>query len=112
IFVLEKNTVNVLRVLNGEILKTPLLHVNVATSFLEWGLLGIAVAKSGNANEPRNVFLYYTESGVEGGNRVYRYDLTDDNTQLINPKLLLNLPANSPNPPAESNHDGGKLLIV
>jgi len=45
ILVLEKNTGNVLRVLNGEILKTPLLHVNVATPFIEWGLLGIAVSK-------------------------------------------------------------------
>ncbi len=115
ILVLEKNTGDVLRVLNGEILKTPLLHVNVATLFIEWGLLGIAVSKSSNANEPRNVFIYYTESGgttgVAAGNRLYRYDLTTDNSQLINPKLLLDLPANTPNPLAESNHNGGKVLI-
>jgi aldose sugar dehydrogenase len=116
ILVLEKNSGDVLRVLNGEILKTPLLHVNVATPFLEWGLLGIAVAKGSNANEPRNVFLYYTESGgkvgVAAANGLYRYELTNDNTQLINPKLLLDLPANTPNPPpAENNHNGGKVLI-
>jgi glucose/arabinose dehydrogenase len=115
ILVLEKNSGNVLRVLNGEILKTPLLHVNVATSFIEWGLLGIDVSKSSNANAPRSVFLYYTEpggtAGFAAGNRLYRYELTNDKTQLINPKLLLDLPANTPNPPAESNHIGGKVLI-
>ncbi len=114
ILVLEKNTGNVLRVLNGEILKTPLLHVKVATPFIEWGLLGIALSNS-NANAPHSVFLYYTEPGESigfaAGNRLYRYDLTNDNTQLINPKLLLDLPANTPNPPAESNHNGGKVLI-
>src|SRR5712692_4006561 len=115
ILVLEKNKGDVLRVLNGEIQKSPLLHVNVATPFLEWGLLGIAVSKSSNANEHRNVFIYYTEFGgkigVAAGNRLYRYDLTADNSQLINPKLLLDLPANTPTPPAENNHNGGKVLI-
>src|SRR5712691_4224026 len=115
ILVLEKNSGNVLRVLNGEIQKSPLLHVDVATPFLEWGLLGIAVSKGSNANEPRNVFIYYTEFGgklgVAAGNRLYRYELTADNGQLINPKLLLDLPANTPNPLAENNHNGGKVLI-
>jgi len=115
ILVLEKNKGDVLRVLNGEIQKSPLLHVNVATPFLEWGLLGIAVSKSSNGNEPRNVFIYYTEFGgkigVAAGNRLYRYDLTADNGQLINPKLLLDLPANTPNPLAENNHNGGRVLI-
>src|SRR6266487_4444904 len=49
--------------------------------------------------------------GVAAGNRLYRYDLTADNSQLINPKLLLDLPANTPTPPAENNHNGGKVLI-
>ncbi len=108
ILVLEKNTGNVLRVLNGEILKTPLLHVNVATPFIEWGLLGIAVSKGSNAIAPRSVFLYYTKpggaSGFASGNGLYRYELTTDNTQLINPKLLLDLPANTPNP--QASHQG------
>jgi len=115
ILVLEKNAGNVLRVLNGEILKTPLLHVNVAKAFIEWGLLGIAVSKSTNANAPHSVFLYYAEpggtTGFAAGNTLYRYELTPDNTHLTNPKLLLDLPANTPNPPAESNHNGGKVLI-
>ena len=115
ILVLEKNTGNVLRVLNGEILKRPLLHVNVATPFLEWGLLGIAVAKNTNANGLRNVFIYYTESsgniGFAAGNRLYRYELSSDNSQLINPKLLLDLPANTPVPLGANNHNGGKVLI-
>jgi aldose sugar dehydrogenase len=133
ILVLEKNTGNVLRVLNGEILKTPLLHVSVATLHtsptslapshiytpLEWGLLGIAVATGrNNTNEPRNAFLYYTESGQFGqntgfaaANRLYKYELTNDNRQLINPKLLLDLPATSPVPLGENNHNGGKVII-
>jgi len=115
ILVLEKNKGDVLRVLNGEIQKSPLLHVNVATPFLEWGLLGIAVSKGSNANEPSNVFIYYTEFGgkiaVAAGNRLYRYELSADNSQLTNPKLLLDLPANTPNPLAENNHNGGKVLI-
>jgi aldose sugar dehydrogenase len=83
------------------------LHVNVATEG-ERGMLGIAIAKDPTANgtTARFVFLYYTEgnSGADLGNRVYRYELVDN--KLINPKLILNLPAN-PGP----IHDGGKVLI-
>src|SRR3954466_7132569 len=50
------------------------------------------------------IFLYYTQAqmytpdlATEGkqptGNRLYRYDLSDNNTKLVNPKLLLDLPA-------------------
>jgi glucose/arabinose dehydrogenase len=75
----------------------------------ERGMLGIAIAKyQATATVSTFVFLYYTESNSSGGaplgNRVYRYELVDD--KLINPKLILNLPA-IPGP----FHDGGKLLI-
>jgi aldose sugar dehydrogenase len=84
----------------------------------------------------RHVFLYYTESGggkdgddapnnatntstsgiAPAGNRLYRYDLdlnNNNNIKLINPKLLLNLPASPPPERAgtEKNHNGGKVLI-
>jgi len=112
IVVLEKNSGNVLRIVGGHVLKQPLLHVDIATPFVEWGLLGIAISKpmnttdnensSNNSNNDGNtkVFLYYTESG---GSPV--------NDQLINPELLLDLPSNAPNPLSESNHNGGKVLI-
>ena len=120
ILVLEKNSGNVLRILDGNLIKKPLLHVNVPTQFLEWGLLGIAISKQTNPASDDNsgqvhtyVFLYYTKSTanprVSAGNHLYRYELV--NNQLINPVDLLNLPSNAPDPLVESNHDGGKVLI-
>jgi aldose sugar dehydrogenase len=67
--------------------------------------------------------LYYTESKNDGGdicprsdyciagtepigNRLYRYDLTRDETRLINPRLLLGVPA-TPGP----GHNGGKMIV-
>ena len=90
ILVLEKNTGTVLRLVDGEISKNPVLHVDVAQG-VEYGMLGIAVAKNTNNDGSRNVFLYYTEPDDGGNphNRLYRYELTSDNSQLINPKLLL-----------------------
>jgi glucose/arabinose dehydrogenase len=61
-------------------------------------LLGIAVKNS-------DVFLYYTEAaGSDLRNRIYKYQW--DGQKLINPTLLLDLPA-IPGP----NHDGGKILL-
>jgi aldose sugar dehydrogenase len=110
ILVLEKNTGNVHRITNGQLLPQPLLHVNVATQ-IERGLLGIAVTKNGPTTY---VFLYYTEAGggVDNstGNRLYRYELA--NNQLINPKLLLDLPAIPGNPNSvRFEHNGGKLVV-
>ena len=82
------------------------MHVNVATQFLEWGLLGIAISKQTNPASDDSgqvhtyVFLYYTKSTanprVSAGNHIYRYELVND--QLINPVDLLNLPSNAPDP--------------
>jgi aldose sugar dehydrogenase len=59
------------------------------------------------------------QAGDEGGeqqgsqemmaNRLYRYELVND--KLVNPKLLLSLPANSPDAGTENNHDGGKVVV-
>ena len=43
------------------------------------------------------------------GNRLYRYELAND--KLVNPLLLLDMPAISPQRGQENNHDGGKVLI-
>lgn len=108
--VLEKDKGTVVRVNNGIISGEPLLDVNVANS-VERGMCGIAVSKSGSTTY---VFLYFTEiDGNDGGdrkgkvpegNRLYRYELVDN--KLVNPKLLLDLPA-APGP----RHNGGAIEI-
>jgi aldose sugar dehydrogenase len=113
ILVIEKEDGTVKRIVNGSLLPQPLLQVPVATKS-ERGMLGIDIAK--HPNGPTYVFIQYTQSGsgTKGddinngieptGNVLYRYELV--NNHLINPKLLLKLPA-TPGP----NHDGGKVLI-
>ena len=74
-------------------------------------MCGIAVSKNGPNTY---VFLYFTEiDGKDGddrkgtapiGNRLYRYEFVDN--KLVNPKLLLNLPA-YPGP----RHNGGAIEI-
>jgi glucose/arabinose dehydrogenase len=121
ILVNEKNKGTVQRVINGNIQPLPILDVKVASQS-ERGMLGIAVAKRNeNKSSHTYVFVSYTETKVEGsdrcpdlfhcvpghdplGNRLYRYELV--NNKLINPKLLLDLPA-IPGPP----HNGGKIII-
>ena len=108
--VLEKDKGTVVRVNNGIISGEPLLDVSVANS-VERGMCGIAVSKNGTTTY---VFLYFTEiDGNDGddrkgkppeGNRLYRYELVDD--KLVNPKLLLDLPA-VPGP----RHNGGAIEI-
>src|SRR5919202_1114648 len=105
ILVLEKESGTVQRIIDGKMLPQPLLQVPVSTTS-ERGMLGIATAKHNNG--PTYVFLYYTKDGGGGpqslANVLYRYELSND--QLINPKLLLNLPAlRGP------NHNGGKVVI-
>src|SRR5256714_12336464 len=57
ILVLQKNTGTVQRIVNGQMLPQPLLHVYVGQE-VEWGMLGIAVTRH---NDNTYVFLYYTE---------------------------------------------------
>jgi glucose/arabinose dehydrogenase len=110
ILVLEKDG-NIRLVSNGQLQSQPVLHVSVDTTS-ERGLLGIAVLNSNSISTTNNsnnnnkvVFLYYTESqGGELRNRVYSFQWNVQS--LINPKLILDLPA-LPGP----NHNAGKLAI-
>ena len=102
ILVLEKEKGTVRLVSNGTLQETSVLEVDV-NSRSERGLLGIAIINNDT------VFLYYTESSQDGDqlrNRVYKYQWNDEKRLLVNPTLILGLPA-FPGP----NHDGGKLTI-
>ena len=112
ILILEKEKGTVQRIVNGKMLPEPLLDVNVATS-QERCMCGVAVSK--HIPGHTYVFLYYTEAEstdaediTEGkdpiGNHLYRYELV--NNKLVNPKLLLDLPA-TPGP----RHNGGAIMI-
>jgi len=108
--ILEKDKGTVQRVINGQTLDSPLLDVNVANS-VERGMCGIAVSTIGSETY---VFLYFTEiEDKDGsdrvgkapiGNRLYKYELVDN--KLVNPTLLLDLPA-IPGP----RHNGGAIEI-
>ena len=65
ILVLDGNNGKVYRILNGQLLKEPLIDLN---SFHQDGLIGIATAK--NQNGPPYVFLYLNEAPVKYGNDV------------------------------------------
>ena len=128
ILVTEKNTGTVQRILNGEILEEPLLDVNVNGED-ERGSLGIAVSKNSTVGKTY-VFLFYTEAerstqvsegeddgngedqtsigdgGQPLGNHLYRYELSENGSKLVNPKLLLDLPY-LPGPA----HNGGAITI-
>ena len=127
ILVLEKDKGTVKRIVNGKMLEKPVLDVNVGSS-LERGMLGIAIAK----NEfNTTVFLYFTEARENNdgtdkcykdkdksihcayeneplGNRLYRYDFLNGN--LVNPKLILDVPA-ALGHPIPNRHNGGPVLI-
>jgi aldose sugar dehydrogenase len=121
ILVLGKENGIIQRIVNGNLLPEPLLDVNVANKN-ERGMLGIAVSKNQTGPTINTyVFVYFTESTADGnddcptvshcnpgteplGNRLYRYELV--NNKLINPKLLLDLPA-TPGP----GHNGGAIRI-
>jgi aldose sugar dehydrogenase len=124
ILVLEKQKGTVRRIVDDNLLDKPLLDVNV-NALDERGMLGIAVMHNISSPDAGHhshdsaasayVFLYYTEAqsrdGVKDedednvlGNRLYRYRLV--NNTLIDPKLLLELPA-YPSP----EHNGGAITI-
>jgi glucose/arabinose dehydrogenase len=134
ILALEKNTGMVKRIVNGTVSGQPIIDVNVAND-VERGMLGIAVSHSDhdlshdedqnstnlhyNKDNHTYVFLYYTESRTNDGedisndtqkgtsplgNRLYRYESSDN--KLVNPKMLLDLPAIP-----EPRHNGGVVMI-
>ena len=123
IIVADKDNGTVRRIIGGVIQPEPLVDVAVANNndTNERGLLGMAIARQNETST--YVFLYYTESGggqdgddsrgiVPAGNRLYRYELVENtngnstSAELINPKLLLDLPAR-PGP----RYNGGPLLV-
>jgi len=102
ILVLEKEDGTVRLVSNGILQEQPVLKIDI-NSDSERGLLGVTLMNNDT------VFLYYTESSQNGDqlrNRVYKYQWNDEERLLVNPTLILDLPA-FPGP----NHDGGKLII-
>jgi aldose sugar dehydrogenase len=113
IMVLEKNTGQVRRILNGTLLPDPLLIVHVSNQS-ERGMLGIALDKKNSSKDvptpATDVFLYFTESSAKDrdnqtlGNRLYKYQFIEN--KLVNPKKLLDLPS-SPGPA----HNGGRIII-
>src|ERR671915_1911283 len=104
ILVLEKEG-SVRLVSNGILQEQPILQVP-ANAENERGLLGVALSNGSNGNQGTtntDVFLYYTEEDPLR-NRIYKYQWNGET--LINPTLILDLPA-EPGP----NHDGGKIVI-
>lgn len=114
ILILEKEG-SVRLVSNGVLQDTPVLQIPV-NSQNERGLLGVEVvnestitagtAPNGGSLQS-TVFLYFTEEGGADGelrNRVYKYQWNGQS--LVNPTLILDLPAGP-----GTNHQGGKLII-
>lgn len=111
---LEKNIGNVYRIVNGNVTHQ-LLHLDVSSKD-ERGLLGIVLSGNGDSNNnDTNVFLYYThcpkvkgqdKGSQDCGNYVYKYGLDSEDNKLVDPKLILSLPA-LPTP----SHLGGILQM-
>ncbi len=116
LLVLEKNNGTIKRIVNGNMVDKPILDLNVANK-IERGLLGIAVSNHASKDNITNIYLYFTESTQDGndicpgaticdeetnplGNRLYKYEWVNDT--LINPQLLLDLPAGP-----GADHNGG-----
>jgi len=108
IIVIEKKG-NVKLISDGILQDTPLKHFDVNFES-ERGLLGVEVMKENNTTL---VFFYVTENDPEQTatdpnenlrNRVYSFEW--DGNDLINQKLILDLPA-IPGP----NHNGGKITL-
>jgi glucose/arabinose dehydrogenase len=105
ILVLEKNNGEVRLVSNGLLKEQPVLKIDVdnTTRICCRGLLGIATKINKNSTD---VFLYLSEAAKGDQtvrNRVYKYQWNGQT--LLNPRLILDLPAEG------LNHPGGKLAI-
>ena len=110
--VLEKDNGTVQRFVNDVKPMAPVLDLAVRQND---GLLAIAIDKNMTTDHNGNVqstyvYLYFTaaengdrdQSEGPARNRLYRYELL--NNTLVNPKLLLDLPA-------AFTHNGGKIVI-
>lgn len=117
---------------DGQLLPKPIFEVPANSSYIEQGLLGIAVMNHTGTNSSgtlngtigenslsQTVILYFTENvtGPEGINnegqrdsikrdKVYKYDWNDELKTLENQTLLLELPSSD-----EGYHNAGKLMI-
>lgn len=106
ILVLQKNSGQVRRVLNGVLQSGSVLDLDVSNNS-ERGLLGIALHPDFSTNHL--VYLYFTESSSgDGGsptfNRVVRY--TWDGNSLVNQESIIDLPVLP-----GANHDGGIIIF-
>ncbi|MBA3750807.1 MAG: PQQ-dependent sugar dehydrogenase [Nitrosopumilus sp.] len=108
ILVLEKNNREVRLIYNNQLQEKPVLKLNVDNTTLTCcrGLLGIATKIQENSI---GVFLYLSEISKDNNqpevrNKVYKFNWDGEN--LVNPKVLLDLPA-EPGP----NHPSGKIVI-
>jgi aldose sugar dehydrogenase len=107
ILTLEKDQGTVQLISNGILQEEQVLEVDVNTK-AERGLLGIAMMNKDA------IFLYYTESSEDDDdndeeivkNKIYKYQWDDEERLLVNPTLILDLPA-TPGP----DHVGGKMTM-
>jgi aldose sugar dehydrogenase len=124
VLVLEKQNGTVRLISNGRVNPEPALDVNVA-NYDTRGMLGIAVTKNETLGK-QYVFLYYTQAKdgqgdgedrclspancileyLPNGNRLYRFELSEDGSKLINPKLIFTWP-----PLKRADHNGGELIV-
>jgi aldose sugar dehydrogenase len=106
ILVLEKNSGQVRLVSNGILQQDPILELDVDTTTLTCcrGLLGMAITEK--EDQSHEVFIYLSEADDPVRNKLYKYQWDNNSMSLVNPKLLLDLPA-TPGP----NHPGGKITI-
>ena len=114
ILLLEKNTGNVFRIVNGNV-SNLVVRLNVSIED-ERGLLGIALSRNDKSKQDNPfVFLYFTScsqvktdsnNSQNCGNYVYRYELDTEKNILVDPKLILELPF-LPGP----SHNGGVIDI-
>jgi glucose/arabinose dehydrogenase len=105
ILVLENQKSTVQRIENGVMLARPLLTVNV-TKDVDKCMCGIAINNYNSSS--KYVFIYFTEADGKKppGDRLYRYQWI--NGSLLNPKLLIDIPATANHP---ERHAGGAILI-
>lgn len=114
ILLLEKNTGNVIRIVNGNV-SNLVLRINVSIED-ERGLLGVAISRNDKSKQDNPfVFLYFTScspvktdsnNSQNCGNYVYRFELDTEKHILVDPKLILELPF-LPGP----SHNGGVIEI-
>ena len=102
ILVLEKEG-NVRLVTNGTLQDLPVLQIPVNTT-RERGLLGITMSDDSKSPNP-DILIYYTKQDPLR-NRIYKFQWNGET--LVNPRLILDLPAK---PPHHAIHNGGKMVI-